>query len=31
MQYESEFDELHAFYVKMLNKAMRGPGARRAA
>lgn len=29
--YEPEFDELHAFYVKMLNKALCGPAATKAA
>lgn len=29
--YEPEFDELHAFFVKALNKAMCGPAAARAA
>lgn len=29
--YEPEFDELHAFYVKVLNKTMCGPVAAKAA
>lgn len=29
--YESEFDELHAFFVKMLNKVLCGPAAAKAA